>query len=161
MTSPNVLILPIAIDAGYENEILLESVSRFVISLNSPEFYSHMVNDHSLNIFILSTDLNIYYIFIRMLYIEDIYEDGKYVFVDLKNLKEFFDSAKTLNIPLNMRAETALAEIDPDDPGLHFDKCFITKDFLDLIKPEDLEDFNELSDEYQIVVISKADELFK
>lgn len=160
MTTPNIVILPIAYDTGYDNEILLEYVSRFVVSLNNPAFYAHMIQDEKTNTFIISTEFNLYYVFVKMLYIEDVYEDGKYVYANFKWLNDFLENINKLEIPLEFRSEIAIADIDPNDLSMKFDKVIFYKDFIPLIKNEDLNQWNNLINKYNIYIVEKFDDIF-
>lgn len=157
----SMVILPIGLEPGLESELLLEEVSTFVFSLENRQLYIHILKDNG-NTFVVKTNANVFYVFVRMLHVVEVYEDGPYIHMDFDHLKQFLESYQQLDVPLN-GSELALAEFDPYDPPtekMQFCKGFINAKVIEFVETDELDEFVELLDRYNIQTYQSVNEIF-
>lgn len=158
----NAIILPISIKPGFDDDILLDHVARFVISLQHPDIYGSMINE-PIEYFIINTDMNLIYIFIRCLYIEEIYEDGTYVLIDTQKILNFLNNYNQLTVPKSTATPIALAELDPNSfEQFNFEQGFMYIDVLKLfIETNEKQDFVDMLADYNIKIVETVNDILK
>jgi hypothetical protein len=158
----NAIILPISIKPGFDDDILLDHVARFAISLQHPDIYGSMINEE-IEYFIINTDMNLIYIFIRCLYIEEIYEDGTYVLIDVEKIVNFLNNYNQLTVPKSNATPIALAELDPNSfEQFNFKQGFMYKDVLQLfIDDNEKNEFIDMLTDYNIKIVENVNDILK
>ena len=159
-TIPNMLLLPMSQIPGLANDLLLESVTPFVLSLDHSEIYPQMVVDDGTT-FIVNTIHNVYYVFFRGLFKDVVHEDGIYIRLNFSAMADFLRNAHKIDVPLVSTSQIALGEIDPDNlPKSQYKHGFIFNDVVELVADDEIDAFYKLLDEHSIKIVNDSNEIF-